>query len=158
MSLYEALVNRFVMPVIEAHKAQGRAEGLAEWREWNQRRLDAEAQGIPFDEPQPGGWIKGAERGRILERAKWREWNQRRMDAKADGRLFDEPPPGGWAEDEERGRTEERAKWQDWNRRRMDAESGAGLLTPPRPPTSLTANLNPTRNLPNLKGVPQCPV
>ena len=62
MSLYQVMVNRFVIPVIEAHEArgreQGRAEGLAEsnaaWRAWNRRRMSAEAQGEPFNEPPPG--------------------------------------------------------------------------------------------------------
>lgn len=70
MSLYQAMVNRFVAPVIEAHEARGRAEGVkigraegeeigraaaqAEWQEWNRRRMDAEARGRPFDEPPPG--------------------------------------------------------------------------------------------------------
>ena len=54
MSLYQAMVNRFVIPVIEAHKAEGRAESNAEWRAWNQRRIDAEARGRPFNEPPPG--------------------------------------------------------------------------------------------------------
>ena len=62
MSLYQAMVNRFVTPVIEAHEARGRAEGVeigraaerTEWQKWNRRRMDAEAQGRPFDEPPPG--------------------------------------------------------------------------------------------------------
>lgn len=58
MSLYQAMVNRFVTPVIEARREEGRVEGRAEsdaaWREWNRRRMDAEGQGIPFDEPPPG--------------------------------------------------------------------------------------------------------
>ena len=54
MSLYQAMVNRFVIPVIEARRAEGRAEVQAQWRAWNQRRLDAETQGQPFDEPPPG--------------------------------------------------------------------------------------------------------
>ncbi len=53
MSLYQAMVNRFVTPVIEAHEARGRAEERAEWQEWNRRRMDAEAQGHPFNEPPP---------------------------------------------------------------------------------------------------------
>ena len=61
MSLYQAIVNRFVIPVIEARRAEGRAEGIIEgraeeraaWREWNRRRMAAEAQGPPFDEPPP---------------------------------------------------------------------------------------------------------
>ena len=62
MSLYQAMVNRFVIPVIEAHEARGRAEGRvegraerdAEWQAWNRRRMEAEAQGRPFNEPPPG--------------------------------------------------------------------------------------------------------
>ena len=35
--------------------AQGFAEGLAQGREWNRRRLEAEAAGRPFIEPPPFG-------------------------------------------------------------------------------------------------------
>ena len=59
MTLNQFLVNRFVLPVIEAHKAEGRAEGReearAEWRAWYERRLDAERRGREFAEPPPGG-------------------------------------------------------------------------------------------------------
>ena len=58
MSLYQAMVNRYVTPVIERHRAEGRVEGRAErdaqWQEWLQRRTDAESKGQPFDEPPPG--------------------------------------------------------------------------------------------------------
>ena len=40
MTLYQAMVNRYVFPVIERHKAQGRAEGLVEGME--QGRVDGE--------------------------------------------------------------------------------------------------------------------
>ncbi len=65
LSLYQAMVNRFVLPVIEEHKAQGRKEGIekgiekgrdeamAEWAAWNQRRLVAERAGQAFVEPPP---------------------------------------------------------------------------------------------------------
>ena len=57
LSLYQAMVNRFVIPVIEEHEARGRAEGrdkaMAEWAAWNQRRLAAERAGQAFDEPPP---------------------------------------------------------------------------------------------------------
>ena len=37
--------------------AEGRAEGIAEvsrvWRAWNRRRVEAEARGEPFNEPEP---------------------------------------------------------------------------------------------------------
>ncbi len=58
MSVYQAMVNRYVLPVIEKHKAEGRAEGRAEereaWQAWNRRRIDAEKQGRKFDETPPG--------------------------------------------------------------------------------------------------------
>ena len=57
MSIYHAVVNRFVIPVIEAHKDEGRKEGLAkaqaEWRGWNERRVAAEREGREFAEAPP---------------------------------------------------------------------------------------------------------
>ena len=51
------LGNKFVQPLIERHKAEGREEGeIAErrrWTEWNSRRVEAERAGVPFDEPPP---------------------------------------------------------------------------------------------------------
>ena len=41
----------------EVGREEGRAAGLEEadaaWREWNRRREDATARGVPFDEPTP---------------------------------------------------------------------------------------------------------
>ena len=58
MSVYHAIVNRYVIPVIEKHKAEGRAEDQAaereKWWAWNQRRIDAEKHGRIFDESPPG--------------------------------------------------------------------------------------------------------
>ncbi len=65
MTLYQAMVNRFVNPVIERHKAAGRVEGMAE----------------------------GRVEGQAAERSQWQDWNRRRMDAAA-GQPFHEPPPG----------------------------------------------------------------
>ena len=60
MSLYQAMVNRYVIPVIERHRAEGRVEGRAErdteWIQWLRRREAAEAQGRDFNEPPPAGW------------------------------------------------------------------------------------------------------
>jgi len=61
MTFYQALANRFVIPVIEKHKAEGREEGLeqgmaqadADWMAWNRRRVEAERQGLTFDETPP---------------------------------------------------------------------------------------------------------
>ena len=59
MSLYQFVVNRYVIPVIEGHKAEGREQGLAEaraeWQAWNERRLAAEREGREFTEPTPQG-------------------------------------------------------------------------------------------------------
>ena len=61
MAIYQYITNRFTLPVIERHLAQGREEGMAEgearanqaWREWNRRRMDAASNNLPFDEPPP---------------------------------------------------------------------------------------------------------
>lgn len=66
MTLYEAMANRFVIPVIERHEARGYAKG----------RKEGIARGIEETE------------------AKWRAWNDRRLAAAREGREFDEPPPG----------------------------------------------------------------
>ena len=53
MTLYEAMANRFVIPVIEKHEARGYAKGHkegieqteAKWRAWNDRRNAAAREG-----------------------------------------------------------------------------------------------------------------
>ena len=63
--LEEMLKRRHARQLAEARKrgfeegfeegvAERRAELIADLREWNARRLDAEAKGEPFDEPPPG--------------------------------------------------------------------------------------------------------
>ena len=54
MSVYHAIVNRYVIPVIEKHKAEGRAEEREQWLAWNRRRIEAEKHGLKFDESPPG--------------------------------------------------------------------------------------------------------
>ena len=62
MTLYEAMANRFVIPVIEKHEARGYAKGRkegieeteAKWRAWNDRRLAAAHDGREFHEQPPG--------------------------------------------------------------------------------------------------------
>ena len=66
MTLYQAMVKRFVIPVIQAHEVRGREEGFAE----------------------------GRVEGQAAERARWVEWNRRRVEAAAKGQPFHEPPPG----------------------------------------------------------------
>lgn len=53
MVLYEYAINRWVKPVIERHKEEGRQEAYQEWRAWLQRKYAAESRGLPFDEPRP---------------------------------------------------------------------------------------------------------
>ena len=57
---------RQMAEAVERGRAEGRSEGVSEgiakgvadrdakWRAWNDRRLDAESKGEPFDEPPPG--------------------------------------------------------------------------------------------------------
>ena len=78
MTLYQAMVNRFVNPVIERHKAAGRVEGMAEGR------VEGMAEGR----------VKGLAEGQAAERSQWQDWNRRRMDAAVAGQPFHEPPPG----------------------------------------------------------------
>ncbi len=61
--LYFAMVTgnyirqKFLEPLKESQREEGRKQGEekanAEWSAWNQRRLKAEANGEPFDEPAP---------------------------------------------------------------------------------------------------------
>ena len=74
MSVYQAMVNRYVIPVIEKHKAEGRVEG----------RVEGRAEGL----------VEGRIEGRTGEREEWLAWNRRRIDAEKNGRIFDESPPG----------------------------------------------------------------
>ena len=67
MSLYQAIVNRYVIPVIEKHKAEGRA--------------------------RPRAALKGLEHGLEQAHEEWIAWNRRRVEAKRQGRDFDESPP-----------------------------------------------------------------
>ena len=51
------LEEKWLNPWLERRKTEGHAEGRAEerrlWREWNRRRVEAEAAGVRFDEPTP---------------------------------------------------------------------------------------------------------
>ncbi len=83
MSLYQVVVNRFVIPVIEAHKAEGREQGRTEGRE--QGRTEGREQGR----------TEGRDQGRAEARAEWHAWNECRLAAEREGREFAEPPPEG---------------------------------------------------------------
>ena len=49
----EYLRQKLVEPLKEKQRAEGRAEEREAWEAWNRRRLAAEAEGKPFDEPPP---------------------------------------------------------------------------------------------------------
>ncbi len=51
MSLYQFVVNRYVIPVIEAHKAEGREEGRVEGRVESKAESKAERRDWPKLEP-----------------------------------------------------------------------------------------------------------
>ena len=53
MVLYQAAINRWVKPVIENHRDEGRAEANRQWEEWLQRETEADSKGLAFDEPPP---------------------------------------------------------------------------------------------------------
>ena len=61
MVTYDYLMNKYVRPLQEKQRAEGREQGRAEAkaefrrlvREWDQRRLAAAARNEPFDEPHP---------------------------------------------------------------------------------------------------------
>lgn len=45
--------QRFLEPLKERQRAEGRAEMISEMKEWDRRRSDAEARGEPFSETPP---------------------------------------------------------------------------------------------------------
>ena len=47
------LEGKFVKPLIAGHEARGVARERRRWTKWNDRRLKAEEEGVPFDEPPP---------------------------------------------------------------------------------------------------------
>ncbi len=97
LSLYQAMVNRFVLPVIEEHKAQGRAEGLAKGREEGlaEGRAKGRAEGLAkgLTEGIEEGRTAGIEEGRCKAMAECTAWNQRRLAAELAGQAFAEPLP-----------------------------------------------------------------
>ena len=62
MVVADYITQRWLNPLKERLREEGRAEGQAQgqaatqaaWEAWNERRMTAEANGQPFDEPPPG--------------------------------------------------------------------------------------------------------
>ena len=57
MVMYNLGMNLIVRPIIRWHERRGEARGEARererWEMWNQRRLEHQARGEPFDELPP---------------------------------------------------------------------------------------------------------
>ena len=95
------LENKFVKPLIERHKAEGRAEGIETGRA--EGRVEGRAEGIEtgiaagraegMETGIKTGIETGIATGEAAERRRWTEWNERRLDAECAGVPFDEPPP-----------------------------------------------------------------
>ena len=71
------------------------AETIAQIAAWNERRLQAQENGQPFDEPMPNGHPLDIVAQLEQEQADTQAWYQRRIDAARKGEPFDEPPPNG---------------------------------------------------------------
>ena len=58
MVLAHLLRQKYLEPLRDKNREKFREEGRQrahrKWKEWNNRRLEAQAAGIPFDEPHPG--------------------------------------------------------------------------------------------------------
>ena len=48
------MFGRIKRRILELEREEGRQEGRQEILDWFKRKQEAEAQGIPFDEPIPG--------------------------------------------------------------------------------------------------------
>ena len=53
MVIADWLRAKYVTPLIERRRAEGRAEANDNWRAWLRRRQEAEERGEPFNEPEP---------------------------------------------------------------------------------------------------------
>ena len=71
------------------------AETIAQIAAWNERRLQAQENGQPFNEPMPNGHPLDIVAQLEQEQADTQAWYQRRIDAARKGEPFDEPPPNG---------------------------------------------------------------
>ena len=51
--------QKWLEPLKEKQREEGREQGRKQtqrlWEEWNERRMKAEADGVPFDEAPPSG-------------------------------------------------------------------------------------------------------
>lgn len=93
MVMADYVKNKFVKPIIEAHKAEGRAEGIAEGRAEGRAegiaegRVEGRAEGIAE------GRVEGIAEGEARVKENGRAWYKRMLKAKENDEPFDEPPP-----------------------------------------------------------------
>lgn len=97
MVMADYVKNKFVKPIIEAHKAEGYAEGVAEGRAEGMAEGRAEgiaegrAEGVA--EGLAEGRAEGVAEGEARVKESGREWYKRMLKAKENDEPFDEPPP-----------------------------------------------------------------
>ena len=93
MVTYDYLMNKYVRPLQEKQRAEGREQGLAEGRAEGREQGLAEGRA----EGREQGLAEGKAAGKAAAEAEFRrlvaEWNQRRLAAVARNEPFDEPPP-----------------------------------------------------------------
>lgn len=61
--LYQALAEKILLPIIDAHEARGEkrgeargyAKGIRAMKQWQARKEAAVTAGLPFNEPPPSG-------------------------------------------------------------------------------------------------------
>ena len=85
MVMADYVKNKFVKPIIEAHKAEGRAEGRAEGM--------AEGRAEGMVEGRAEGRVEGIAEGEARVKESGRAWYKRMLKAKENDEPFDEPPP-----------------------------------------------------------------
>ena len=91
------LGNKFVKPLIERHKAEGREEGMAEGIAVGKAegiavgKVEGMTAGIAVGRFE--GREEGIATGEAAANRRWSEWNDRRIAAERAGVPFDEPPP-----------------------------------------------------------------
>ena len=101
MVMADYVKNKFVKPIIEAHKAEGYAEGVAEGRAEGMAEGRAEGLAEGMAEGRAEGHAEGIAEGRAEGMAEGearvkesgREWYKRMLKAKENDEPFDEPPP-----------------------------------------------------------------
>jgi hypothetical protein len=107
--------------------AEARDEINEQWRDWNQRRMEAASKGESFPEPTPdvsaeaarftmvvAEWLEG-----VLERRRQRDIAEATEKARQEGR--------------QEAQSQRDAQWRAWNERRIDAEAKGEPFDEPYP-------------------------